>query len=111
MWAVRRGDVRFGLAVLEHARDSEASTRSTGRYTPFLCELGAALLSIGEMARAMATIDRGFTISEDSAEAWYVPELLRTKGEIYLTDESPKALEQGKQYLINSIDLARRQGA
>jgi predicted ATPase/DNA-binding winged helix-turn-helix (wHTH) protein len=111
MLAVRRGDIRSGLAVLERVMDSEASTRFTGRYTPFLCELGGALLSIGEMARAMATIDRGFAISEDSAEAWYVPELLRTKGETYLTDRSPKALEQGEQCLIHSIDLARRQGA
>ena len=111
MLAVRRGDVRSGLAVLEHAMDSEASTRFTARYTPFLCELGTALLSIGEMARAMTTIDRAVAISEDSAEAWYVPELLRTKGEIYFTDRSPKALEQGEQCLIHSIGLARRQGA
>jgi predicted ATPase/DNA-binding winged helix-turn-helix (wHTH) protein len=106
---IRQGNLVAGLPRL---RASVNQLRRDGfvRYlTAFLAVLAEAWDASGNPLDAMATIDEALARSERSGEGWCKPELLRIKA--VLTLRSGVAVAVADDFLLQSIDLARSQGA
>jgi predicted ATPase/DNA-binding winged helix-turn-helix (wHTH) protein len=72
--------------------------------------LANGLGHLGDVAEALATIERALALAERDGEFWDLPELLRIKGELLLrqaADQAPTAADCFR----NSLALAVRQGA
>ena len=64
----------------------------------------------GDTAQALIVLDEAFAYAERSGERFYVPELLRLKGECLLRSATPK-FRSGEQCLREAVDTAQRQQA
>jgi predicted ATPase len=81
------------------------------RYSTFLGELAQALGSSGEIARALATINKALDQSQNHEEGWCIAELLRIKGEILLKDTGVNAATLAEEHFHHSLDRACQQEA
>jgi predicted ATPase/DNA-binding winged helix-turn-helix (wHTH) protein len=105
-----RGDLT-GLQLLRGGIDRLREARFALRSTTFLGALAAGWASAGEAAEARKTIDDALERAERSEEHWYVPELLRIKGQIFRLDGSAKAASAAEEHYRRALELARRQDA
>jgi predicted ATPase/DNA-binding winged helix-turn-helix (wHTH) protein len=106
---IRQGDLVAGLPRL---RASVEQLRRDGfvRYlTAFLAVLAEAWQASGNTPEAMATIDEALARNERSGEGWCKPELLRVKAVVTL--QSGAAVAAAEDFFLQSIELARSQGA
>ena len=108
---IRHGDIARGLDILRDALDGLSAATWHTRYDTFLGELARALGSVGDVSGGLAAIDRALGRTEDTGGRWYVAELLRIKGELILLDGAAHATPAAEQLFVQSLDLARRQGA
>jgi predicted ATPase len=99
------------LDILRDALDGLSAATWHTRYDTFLGELARALGSVGDVSGGLAAIDRALGRTEDTGGRWYVAELLRIKGELILLDGAAHATPAAEQLFVQSLDLARRQGA
>jgi len=108
---LRHGDIARGLDILRDALDGLSAATWHTRYDTFLGELAQALGSVGDISGGLAAIDRALERTEDTGGRWYVAELLRIKGELMLLDGASDAIPAAEQLFVQSLDLARQQGA
>lgn len=106
--SIKQGDVGNGLSVMAAVFDKVGSERFQPRYTPLLGEFAASLGLAGELDRGLETIDGVLAACDRSEGCWYVPELLRSKGELLILKGAAAAAEVCFE---RSIQLARHQGA
>jgi len=66
------------------------------------------LQMIGETTQAIANLDRMLERCQEREETWYVPELLRIKGEVLLAHDPAADVEP---LFLRALEEARRQGA
>jgi predicted ATPase len=59
----------------------------------------------------IAAIEEALARSERDEERWYVPELLRVKGELVLREDAPDAASIAEDHFRQALHWARRQGA
>jgi len=109
MLRIRQGDVATGLNVLRAGLDELPRYRGALRYIAFLAELAEGLAHAGEIANGRAAIDRALERCHRNEELWYLPELLRIKGEILLREGAPDATAAAETHFLQSLDWARRQ--
>jgi predicted ATPase len=107
---VERGDFANGLAVLRDAFDICRQTGWRMSYPEFNCWLAVALAGLGHFDEALDAVNEGLAGSGqgEDGQKWYVPELLRVKGEIALQQGFPEAAEG---CFLEAMTLARKQGA
>lgn len=103
----RRGAAWGALlgAALDELRESQFALP----YTVFLGALAEALAGVGQMTQGIVAIDEALARSERDEERWYVPELLRVKGELVLREDAPDAAAAADHF-AQALDWARRQG-
>ena len=77
--------------------------------TPILANLASAHLALDHAEEALAAIDEGLACVERYGERWAESELLRARGQLFLTREANHA--QGEACLLKSLDVARGQQA
>jgi predicted ATPase len=70
--------------------------------------LAQGLAEAGEMTRARGVIDEALEQANRSEEHWCLPELLRIKGEILLSDGAPNATGEAEDYFLQALDQAHR---
>ena len=99
------------MDILRDALDGLSAATWHTRYDTFLGELARALSSVGDISGGLAAIDRALERTEDTGGRWHVPELLRIKGELILLDGASHAIPAAEQLFVQSLDLARQQGA
>jgi len=104
---IRRGHTASGLALLRPAIDRLRRTNFVFYLTAFLGAMAAGLAEIGQRPQALELIEEGLARCAETGEAWYLPELLRAKGEIMLAGGDP----QGVAFLKQAIAVACGQGA
>jgi predicted ATPase len=109
---VQRHTYAQGLAVL---RDAFEICRQTGwrlSYPEFTGSLALALAGLGRVDEAYDAIARAIESAGGPADGqhWYVPELLRIKGEILLQHGSERALAAANCFDQAAV-MARKQGA
>jgi predicted ATPase/DNA-binding winged helix-turn-helix (wHTH) protein len=108
---IRRGDVARGLDILRNALDEFSSTTSHTRYDAFLAELAEAFGRLGDVPRGLAALDRALDRTERTEGRWYVAELLRIKGELFLMQGASGAAATAEDHFRQALDWAHRQGA
>jgi len=106
---IKQGDVGDGLNVLRTGLDELSETRFETRYLPFLAQLAEASSRVGEIASGRAAIDQALERCHRDEELWYLPELLRIKGEILLREGASDAGAAAEAQFLQSLDWARRQ--
>ena len=106
---IKQGNVADGLNVLRTGFDELSKTRFETRYLPFLAQLAEASSRVGEIASGRAAIDQALEQCHRNEELWYLPELLRLKGEILLREGASDTIAAAEAQFLQSLDWARRQ--
>jgi predicted ATPase len=108
---IKRGDVEAGLRLLRTALDEVREGKLARPSTIFLSALAEGLAGVGQVTEGIAAIDEALARSERNEERWYVPELLRVKGELALREDAPDATSVAEDHFRQALQWARRQGA
>src|SRR5262249_5500227 len=80
-------------------------------YLALLGSLSEGLAGSGSLAEAQSTNEQALADSKRDGQGWYLPELLRIRGELLLRDGRAEAVAMGEACLLEGIETARDQGA
>jgi predicted ATPase len=80
-------------------------------YAVFLCEYAEALGKAGQIDQGLVAIDEALARSKRNDEYWYMPELLRVKGELVSQSGGATATSDAEKLFKQSLTWARRQQA
>jgi predicted ATPase len=107
---VQHGQGERGAAYLSQALAKLHAARYELVTSTFMISMAQGLAQSGRRSEALATIDEAIRLIEANGDLLYMPEALRTKGEIAAGPgaEDPELAETCFQ---RSLDLAQRQGA
>jgi predicted ATPase len=108
MLSIARGEFQAGVALLSPELEANKAEDRKSIYPCAFGPLAEGLAELGQLTNALATIDEGLAISDDTGERWDVPELLRIKGDVLLRRKEEAAAEG---CFNRAAELAREQGA
>jgi len=108
---IKRGNVETGLRLLRTALDELREGKLALPSTIFVSALAEGLAGVGHVTEGIAAIDEALARSERDEERWYVPELLRVKGELVLREDAPDAASIAEDHFRQALHWARGQGA
>ena len=80
-------------------------------HTAFLAELAQGLANGGQISLGLTTIGEALAQAIRNNELWFMPELLRVKGEIALLESASGVETVAEECFAESLDLARQQKA
>lgn len=104
---IRKGDVGAGVVRLRQAVDKLRRTKFVFHLTAFLGALATGLSALKQPHQALDLVEEGLGRCAETGEAWYLPELLRLKGQLALE----RGDEKGVVLLDQAITVAQEQGA
>ena len=108
--AARRGDPQRGLDPL-HRGLAEMQQSSYLLFYPFFrAELASALAAMGRVDDGLAEIDEAIRFAEATDYRWFMPELLRARGEVLL-QQGPHNQSLAEDCFRNATERARSHGA
>ncbi|WP_158932455.1 winged helix-turn-helix domain-containing protein [Acidisphaera sp. S103] len=108
---VERRDFAQGLTVLREAFDICGRTGWRVSYPEFRGALAAAHLGLGQLGEALDAVDDAMARSGPRhGQMWYLPELLRIKGEVLLQQGSDLSM-LAEDCFNQAAGMAREQGA
>jgi predicted ATPase len=105
-----RGSAAEGAALLRSALAELADTPLDIRFQLYLVWLAETLVVAGDAAAALTAIDEALERAERTEERWYLPELLRIRGELLLQAGAPEANAGAHACFERSLQLARAHG-
>ncbi len=110
---VERQQFAEGLAVLREAFDICNQTGWRLSYPEFMGSFGLALAGVGRLDEAHDAVCKAIEAAggREDGEQWYVPELLRIKGEVLLRQTSNQAVQAAADCFTQAAEMAREQGA
>lgn len=108
--AIRRGDARGGVAMLEECLETLHSMPYELLTTQLNISLVKGLSAVARFADGIALIDDTMRRVNTNGDLLYVPELLRVKGGLLLSMPQARA-DEAEMHLMKSLELGRRQGA
>jgi predicted ATPase len=79
------------------------------RFLLPLGEFAAGLGKFGDVAQGLAIVEETLTRCEVRHEGWYLPELLRIKGELLLKEAGDRSTLPAERCFGASLELARQQ--
>ncbi|MCV3206507.1 helix-turn-helix transcriptional regulator [Mesorhizobium sp. YC-39] len=107
---VARGDAPSGVEILRAGLKAMDADQYRIVTLPTRRALAEGLALSGRPQEALATIDEAVARAEQIGEILWLPDLLRARGEILLTQPRPD-LPAAERALLRSIDCARKQSA
>ena len=107
---IKSGDLGAGLIQLREGMEELRDIQYGVYYVVFLCEYAEALGLSGQPDQGLVVIDEALARSERNEENWYVPELLRVKGELILKRGGEDAVMDAREHFQRSLEWSRRQG-
>ena len=107
----KRGDIDAGLRALRGGLEQAGEARFLPRFLLLLGELAACLGNAGEIAMGLETVDEALSRCKARDERWYLPELLRIKGELILSENAADAPAVAEGHFRDALDWAHNQGA
>jgi predicted ATPase/DNA-binding winged helix-turn-helix (wHTH) protein len=107
---LRRGELDPGLSLLAGRLNELRQVRFAFSHAGFMGALAEGLVSAGQPAHGLRTIDEALRLCVQRKELWCVAELLRIKGEILQHGASPQPA-QAEELFVRSLEHARRQRA
>jgi predicted ATPase/DNA-binding winged helix-turn-helix (wHTH) protein len=110
---VERDQFAEGLAVLCEAFDICNQTGWRLSYPEFMGSFALALAGLGRRDEAHDAVCKAIEAAggREDGEQWYVPELLRIKGEVLLRQSSNQAVQTAEACFAQAAEMAREQGA
>jgi predicted ATPase len=108
--SIRRGEAVAGIELLRYAMVTLHADRYELHTSAFLGALAEGLTMTGQIGEALTAIDDAIERAESNGQAFNLPELLRIKGTI-LISESRADLSPAEELFRQSLELARRQSA
>jgi predicted ATPase len=111
MVMAKRGDIDAGLMLLRSEIDRASDARFLPRFLLPLGELAACLGEANEIEKGLAAVDETLGRCKARQEQWYVPELLRIKGELMLKNAQHQFASSAEQCFFEALKLANQQGA
>jgi predicted ATPase/DNA-binding winged helix-turn-helix (wHTH) protein len=105
---VEQGDFSAGIAVLSGALP--VLGRVASRQPEFQIALAKGLAGTGDPTRALDVLGAALTHAKSDGEYWCVPELLRIRCEILITQDQDGS-DAAERQLRYALRLARKQGA
>jgi predicted ATPase/DNA-binding winged helix-turn-helix (wHTH) protein len=108
---VERHEFAAGLASLHEAFETCQETGWRVFYPEYKGALAMALAGVGRLDNALGAVNEGLTHAEVDGETWYVPELLRIKGEILLQQASATGATAAEACFLEALQAARDQEA
>jgi len=109
MVIAKRTDAETGLPLLRDELNRAGDARFLPRFLPLLGELAACFGQANQVHQGFDTIENALARCNDRQERWYLPELLRIKGEL-MRKEAPQS-ETADACFQEAMDLATQQGA
>ncbi len=107
---VKSGKGETGLAELREALGGLRKIDYGVYYITFLGEFAQALCRSGKPDQGLIVIDEALHRSEGNHERWYLPELLRIRGEIILRQGVGLAEQLAEREYLLSLDCSRERG-
>jgi tetratricopeptide (TPR) repeat protein len=108
---IERGEFEAGSGLMVTTLDARTNSRWMGRFTEYLGVLAQASAGLGQIGKALATVDQALARADSGAERWYLAELLRIKGELLVQEATAQSLSAAEDCFVAAIDIARKQGA
>jgi predicted ATPase/DNA-binding winged helix-turn-helix (wHTH) protein len=108
--AIRHGDAKGGVESLHDCLEKIHAARHGLVITEFNISLVEGLAGIGRFIEAMALISETIQLIEANGDTVYMPELLRLKGSLLLSQPQPRVAE-AELCFTQSLELSRQQGA
>lgn len=110
---VARRQYAEGFAILREAFDIGDQTGWRLSYPEFMGSFALALAGLGRLDEAHDAVCKAIEAAggRDDGEQWYVPELLRIKGENLLTQSGDRATAAAADCFARAAEMAREQGA
>ena len=105
---IERREFEAGTALMVTTLDARTNSGWLGRFTEYLGILAQGIAGLGQIGKALATVDQALATADRGAERWYVAELLRIKGELLIQEATVSAAED---CFVGAIGVAREQGA
>ncbi len=107
----QNGAAPEGIALLRAALHDLRDTPHDIRFQLYLVWLAEALWIAGQFNDALDAIDQTLERAERTEERWYLPELLRIRGELLIQQGDPDAIAAAQQHFAQSLRCAREQKA
>jgi hypothetical protein len=108
---IERGEFEAGTALMVTTLDARTNSGWLGRFTEYLGILALGIAGLGQIGKALATVDQALARADRGAERWYVAELLRIKGELLIQEATAQSVSAAEDCFVGAIDVAREQGA
>jgi predicted ATPase/DNA-binding winged helix-turn-helix (wHTH) protein len=108
---IRRGEFLEGATLLSKSLDTFHRTGNTVYYLALLGSLAEGLAGAGQLAEARSANEDALAESKRDGQGWYLPELLRIKGELLLRDTRAQSDTAAEDCFLEAIETARQQGA
>jgi tetratricopeptide (TPR) repeat protein len=109
---IERREFEKGAQALRDALDAGKGTGSPASYPEVLGALAEALAGLGQLTAALDAVNEAIATADrrDGSQRWYVPELLRIKGDVLLQQGSD-CVTLTEECYDQAGELAREQGA
>jgi predicted ATPase len=107
----QNGAASEGIALLRAALHDLRDTPHDIRFQLYLVWLAEALWIAGQFSDALEAVDQTLERAQCTEERWYLPELLRIRGELLIQQGDPDAIAAAQQHFAESLHCAREQKA
>ena len=110
---VERGELAQGAEVLRDAFNTCSRTGWRISYPEFKGALAQALAGLGRLDEALSAANEAVASAglAESGQVWYVPELLRIKGDVLLRQAGDRPAAAAEDCFHQAGEMAREQGA
>jgi predicted ATPase/DNA-binding winged helix-turn-helix (wHTH) protein len=108
---IERREFEAGTALMVTTLDARANSGWLGRFTEYLGILAQGIAGLGQIGKALATVDQALATADRGAERWYVAELLRIKGELLIQEATAQSVSAAEDCFKKALDVAQEQGA
>jgi predicted ATPase/DNA-binding winged helix-turn-helix (wHTH) protein len=111
--AIERGQFAEGAAALREAFDTCSRTGWRISYPEFKGALAQALAGVGQIDAALGAVNEAVASAGqgENGQVWYVPELLRIKGEMLLQQAGDRSAASAEDCFDQAGEMAHEQGA
>jgi predicted ATPase/DNA-binding winged helix-turn-helix (wHTH) protein len=106
-----RGDIQAAERSLRRAIAELGETKFYMLYTAFLSQLAEVLAAAGCLNEAFGAAEEAVERASRNKNYWCLPEALRIKGGLFLSQDAPGAAAAAEDHLRRALDWAHRQGA
>lgn len=108
---IRQDEPEVGLRRLRETMSEMGKQGASPFYSLLRCEAAQGLAMLDLTQQALETIDETMRVASARDERWFLPELLRIKGQLLLKDATPSSRKYANELLNQALFQAENQGA